>query len=103
MSFPAAPTNGQTHTEGATSYTYNSAANAWVRNAAAAGVQAYTHTQAVASTSWTINHSLGFNPAGITVSDGAGNEVMPNDISHPTVNQTVLSFLVAQAGTARLS
>lgn len=103
MAFPAAPTNGQVHTEGGSSFTYNLAANAWVRNAAAAGVQSFTHSQPVAATTWTINHALGFNPAGITVSNLAGGEVGYDDVSHPTVNQTVISFLVAQAGTARLS
>lgn len=59
---------------------------------------AYTHTQAVASATWTINHNLGFNPT-VVVLDSAGTQC-EGAISYPTVNQMVITFTAAFAGTA---
>jgi hypothetical protein len=61
---------------------------------------AYTFYQNSAATTWTINHNLGHNPI-VRVFIGV-DEVQPATISHPTTNQTVITFTTAQAGYARL-
>lgn len=66
-------------------------------------VETYEHLQPVAAVSWIIDHNLGRSPAGVTIQDLAGQDVMAEDISHPTVNRTVLTFVAAQAGSALLS
>lgn len=79
----------------------------WFATAPTAGsaavVETYEHTQAVASAIWTITHGLGRKPGGVSVFDAAGFPVAPNDVDHPTVNTTVLSFIGPQAGSALLS
>ena len=61
---------------------------------------AYIHTQGSAATTWTINHNLGFRP-GVTVLSVGGMEVEA-EVTHATVNQTLVNFVVATAGSARL-
>lgn len=61
---------------------------------------AFTHYQTSSSTTWTINHSLGYNPI-VRVFIGT-NEVQPESISHPDTNTTVITFATAQAGYAQL-
>ena len=61
---------------------------------------AYTHFQNTTSTTWTIDHGLGYNPI-VRVFIGV-NEVQPLSITHPTVNQTVITFSTPQVGYARL-
>lgn len=61
---------------------------------------AYTFYQQNASTTWTINHNLGHNPI-VRVFIGTA-EVQPESITHPTTNQTVITFPTAQAGYATL-
>lgn len=60
----------------------------------------YTFNQDNASTQWTINHNLGYNPI-VRVFVGTS-EVQPQSVNHPTVNQTVVTFSTAQVGYARL-
>jgi len=60
----------------------------------------YTHYQTSASASWTIDHALGHNPI-VRVFIGTA-EVQPLTITHPTTNQTVVTFTTAQVGYARL-
>jgi len=62
------------------------------------GDVAYTHTQAVASATWTINHNLGFNPTAVVL-DSAGTNC-EGSFSYPTVNQMVITFNSAFTGTA---
>lgn len=62
------------------------------------GDVAYTHTQASASSTWTINHNLGFNPTAV-VMDSAGTNC-EGSFSYPTLNQMVITFNSAFAGTA---
>jgi hypothetical protein len=62
------------------------------------GDVAYTHTQAVASATWTINHNLGFNPTAVVL-DSAGTQC-EGAFAYPTVNQMVITFTAAFAGTA---
>lgn len=61
---------------------------------------AYTHYQTEASTTWVINHGLGYNPI-VRVFIG-NQEVQPLSIIHNTVNQTTITFSTAQVGYARL-
>ena len=62
------------------------------------GDVAYTHTQSVASATWTINHSLGFNPTAVVL-DSAGTNC-EGSFSYPTVNQMVITFNSAFTGVA---
>jgi len=64
------------------------------------GLLGYLHTQASPATVWTINHNLGFRP--LVQLLNAGSQIFNADISHPSVNQTVVTMLVAQSGLARL-
>ena len=60
----------------------------------------YVHTQSTPATTWTINHNLGFRPS-VELLD-SGSQEIDGDISHPTVNQTVVTLNPATAGLARL-
>jgi hypothetical protein len=64
------------------------------------GAAAYVHTQSTPATTWTINHNLGFRPS-VELLD-SGSQEIDGDISHPTVNQTVVTLNPATAGLARL-
>jgi hypothetical protein len=62
------------------------------------GDVAYTHTQAVSSATWTINHNLGFNPVAVVL-DSGGTQC-EGSITYPTVNQMVITFTGAFTGVA---
>lgn len=62
------------------------------------GDVAYTHNQAVASSVWTINHNLGFNPTAVVL-DSAGTQC-EGTFSYPTLNQMIITFTGAFTGTA---
>jgi hypothetical protein len=65
---------------------------------AAAG---FTYTQAIPAAVWTINHNLGYRPS-VELLD-AGSQEIEGQVSHPTVNQTVIGPLnTPTAGQARL-
>lgn len=66
-----------------------------------AGGVAYVHTQATPSTTWTINHNLGYRPA-VELLD-TGSQEIDAEIAHPSVNQTVVTLNPATAGLARLT
>ena len=59
---------------------------------------AYTHTQAVSSATWTINHNLGFNPVAVVL-DSGGTQC-EGAVSYPTTSQMVITFTGAFAGVA---
>lgn len=61
---------------------------------------AYTFYQSTASTTWTINHNLGYEP--ITRVFIGNQEVQPLSITHVNGNQMIVSFSTAQVGYARL-
>lgn len=61
----------------------------------------YIHTQTTASTTWTINHNLGFRPAVELLDSGA--QEIDGAVAHPSVNQTIVTLNPATAGIARLS
>ncbi len=65
------------------------------------GGTAYTFTQSTPSTTWTINHNLGFRPS-VELLD-AGSQEIDGQIAHPSVNQTVVTLNPATAGVARLT
>ncbi len=60
---------------------------------------AYTHHQDSAATSWTINHNLGFIPI-IVLYDDTGQPI-GGDVANISANQSIASFLIPLAGTAR--
>mgnify|MGYP003387066120 CR=1 FL=1 len=60
----------------------------------------YSHQQPVASSTWTINHNLGFKPS-VTVLSSGGQEI-ETEVLHTSVNQCLVYFIVATAGSARL-
>ena len=61
---------------------------------------AYVHNQSLASLVWTINHNLGYVPS-VELFD-AGSQEFDAEVSHPTVNQAVISLTIATSGFARL-
>jgi hypothetical protein len=65
------------------------------------GAASFFHTQSSASTSWVINHNLGFKPS-VDVFDTNGITIEPHIIHH-TINQVEVQLLTPRAGTARLS
>lgn len=62
----------------------------------------YTHTQATASASWTINHNLGYYPGGVSIVDSAGSKVY-GDVTFISENQLVINFSSAFGGKAYIS
>ena len=64
------------------------------------GDVAYTHTQSTASATWTINHSLGFNPTAVVL-DSAGTNC-EGSFSYPNNVTMVITFNSAFTGTAYL-
>lgn len=64
------------------------------------GVFAYVHTQSAPSATWTVNHNLGYRPA-VEILD-SGSQEIDGEVSHPTINQTVITLNPASAGIARL-
>jgi hypothetical protein len=61
----------------------------------------YEHVQAVTSDVWTVNHNLGLRPA-VTVLSPGGIEVEAS-VAHVSVNQTVITFVTPQTGSARFN
>lgn len=60
----------------------------------------HVHTQTTPATTWTINHNLGFRPS-VELLD-AGSQEIDAKVSHPSVNQTIVTLNPATAGLARL-
>lgn len=65
------------------------------------GSGGYIHEQSSASTTWTINHNLGFKPS-VELLD-SGSQEIDGEVFHPSVNQTVVTLNPASAGIARLT
>ena len=61
----------------------------------------YAHTQGSASSSWVINHNLGFKP-NVTVVDSAGN-IVEGEITYTNTNSLTVSFASAFSGNAYIS
>lgn len=60
-----------------------------------------THTHSVLEATWTIPHTLGYNP-NVTIEDSGGSDVLV-DVSYPNLTTVVVSFIVPMTGTAYLS
>lgn len=67
-------------------------------NITGGGTANYTHTQAVASATWTVNHNLGFKPAVKALTVG-GVEVLA-EVIHTSINQLMVYFDSPLAGQA---
>jgi len=65
------------------------------------GGTAYQFTQSSPSTTWTINHNLGYKPI-VDVYD-TGSQQIEALVTHPTVNQTLILLTTPVAGFARLT
>ena len=61
----------------------------------------FDFVQASPATVWTINHNLGYRPS-VQMFNVGGLEVL-GEIQHTSNNQTLITFNIAVAGTARLS
>lgn len=61
----------------------------------------YRHDQAVLSTSWVVNHSLGYRPA-VHIQDAVGN-VLYGTIQHRSDVALIITFTNAQTGSAHCS
>lgn len=61
----------------------------------------YIHTQSGASSTWTINHNLGFNPA-VSIVD-SGENVVIGDVTYISTNTLSVSFTASFGGKAYLS
>lgn len=61
----------------------------------------YVHTQYSASSTWSINHSLGYNP-NVTVVDSAGT-IIEGSLDYPDTNTVVATFTASFSGKAYLS
>lgn len=59
----------------------------------------FIHVQSVAATVWTVNHHYGVEPAVTVLAAGQQAEA---DVTHPTSEQTVITFGGPTAGTAYL-
>ncbi len=57
-----------------------------------------THTQGVAQTVWTFNHGLGYKPS-VNTFNQDGDEI-EGEVTHPTVDQTIIAFAVDVSGSA---
>ena len=64
-------------------------------------VISYTHTQNAVSSTWTINHNLGFYPNVVT-QDSAGTTI-EGSVHFVSVDQLTITFSVALSGKAYLS
>ena len=58
----------------------------------------YTHVQAIASNTWTINHNLNGHPTAVVL-DSAGTNC-EGTFSYPSTDQLVITFTSAFTGTA---
>ena len=61
----------------------------------------FVFTQPSSASTWTINHNLGFKPS-VDVYD-SGSQQIQAEVSHASVNQTVILLTVSTAGFARLT
>ena len=62
----------------------------------------YKHTQGVPSTTWTINHNLGYEPGGVSIVDSSGT-IVTGTVTYASINQIVVSFTSAFGGKAYIS
>ena len=61
----------------------------------------FVFTQSSSASSWTINHNLGFKPS-VDVYD-SGSQQIQAEVSHASINQTIILLTASTAGFARLT
>lgn len=66
-----------------------------------AQVNTHIHTQAVAATTWTIDHDLNSSNTIVQIIDATGKHITPDEVTQ-TFDQTVVTFITAQSGRAIL-
>lgn len=68
-------------------------------------VHPMTHTQTVASATWTITHGFGTNPVVSTKvwEEGVLTEINPQSVSFPDNSTVVITFSSTRTGEARLA
>jgi hypothetical protein len=64
------------------------------------GASKIVHTQAVADVSWIVTHNLNTEDVSVTIWDAADQLILPNSVTTVSVNQVLVTFLVAQVGRA---
>ncbi len=64
--------------------------------------QSYQHVQVTPQLVWTVQHNLGYRPAGVSVTDDQGRRRQP-DTHHVNVNLMTLTFAEPTPGYADLS
>lgn len=62
---------------------------------------AYTHTQNLVSSNWSITHNLGFRPNVTTIDSASMN--IEGTVQHVSENSLNINFSIASSGTAYLS
>lgn len=62
----------------------------------------YTFVQSSPSSTWTINHNLGYVPSSVTILSPGGFEV-DAEVAYNGVNQVIVYFIEPYAGSARIS
>ena len=65
--------------------------------------QGFNFTQAVGSTTWTVNHGLNTSTPLVNVYDSGYNQLIPAGVTSTTANTTQITFSTAQAGFAIIS
>lgn len=90
-----------TVTSGTTAVTITGTAPSQVLNFVLPISGSYTHTQSGASSTWTINHNLGYYPS-VSVVDSGENLVI-GDVTYISTNTLSVSFTASFGGKAYLS
>jgi hypothetical protein len=61
----------------------------------------YVHTQAIAATTWTVQHNLGQKPVTVITLGTDGDDIVGDiDWAASTINMVIIDFSVPVAGTA---
>lgn len=63
----------------------------------------YYHVQSSPSSVWTIQHNMGYRPAGIRVYDSADTQWEPGNIEHVSNNELIITWSAPFSGRADLS
>lgn len=66
------------------------------------GVTKFTHTQGVAATTWTVNHTLNTQDLAWSVFDSGNVAIIPDTVTIVTPSQLQFTFLTAESGRAIL-
>jgi hypothetical protein len=96
---PESGNPGEAYIASDTSHLWVYGSNGWVDTGILGGEsQSYTHTQGMASATWTVTHNLGRHPA-IHIEDSVGN-VVHGSIQHVSDSQAIVTFASVVTGTA---